>query len=359
MGILSMLVKLGIDSTQFEMGVKRAQSVGEKFGNSFKSAVTSKLAGALSVAAVTAFASSVAKAADDIRDLSKQLNVNTDNIQRLQILASETGVSFEQFASILEKTAKARIEATSGDEAQIKRMAALGVSLSDLNNIQIENFDLSQKLVAAYKESGKSAQTTTAITELYGLGLRKAAAALAEYQTTSNRNLFSSKNIDDLAKSNNLLDEQYRRLKAISSPAIAEGLKLTGEAFRSFVDGFDKRNFFSAPLYVSAVSGGANQKGGFMESARAFSQSPLAAKFANQQPEKTGGNPPAIGTPQFERVKGERFSLGGSQDPLARIGGFSGFQGAQDTAIRQAIEQTLQLKMIVKNTDKTSRNTED
>jgi hypothetical protein len=341
------------------MGVKRAQSVGEKFGNSFKSAVTSKLAGALSVAAVTAFASSVAKAADDIGDLSEQLNVNTDNIQRLQILASETGVSFEQFASILEKTAKARIEATSGDEAQIKRMATLGVSLSDLNNIQIENFDLSQKLVAAYKESGKSAQTTTAITELYGLGLRKAAAALAEYQTTSNRNLFSSKNIDDLAKSNNLLDEQYRRLKAISSPAMAEGLKLTGEAFRSFVDGFDKRNFFTAPLSVSAVAGVANQKGGFMESARAFSQSPLAAKFANQQPEKTGGNPPVIGTPQFERVKGDRFSLGGSQDPLARIGGFSGFQGAQDTAIRQAIEQTLQLKMIVKNTGKTASNTED
>ena len=355
-----MLVKLGVDSTQFEMGVKRAQSIGEKFGNSFKSAVTSKLAGALSVAAVTAFASSVAKAADDISDLSEQLNVSTDDVQRLQILASETGVSFEQFASILEKTAKARIEATSGDEAQIKRMAALGVSLSDLNNIQIENFDLSQKLVAAYKESGQSAQTTTAIIELYGLKLRKAAAALAEYQTTSNRNLFSSKNIEDLSKSNNLLDEQYRRLKALGSPAIAEGLKLTGEAFRSFVDGFDKRNFFSAPLYVAAVNGVANkQKGGFMQSAVGFSQSPLAAKFANEQSPKAGDNNPAIGTPQFERVKGDRFSLGGSQDPLARIGGFSGFQGAQDTAIRQAIEQTLQLKMIVKNTNKTATNTED
>lgn len=354
-----MLVKLGIDSTQFEMGIKRAQSVGEKFGNSFKSAITSRLAGALSVAAVTAFAHSVAKAATDIGDLSAQLNVSTDDIQRLQILASETGVSFEQFASILEKTAKARIEATSGDDNQIKRMAALGVSLSDLNNIQIENFDLSKKLVAAYKESGQSAQTTTAITELYGLKLRTAAAALAKYETTSNRDLFSAKNIEDLAKSNNLLDEQYRRLKALSSPAIAEGLKVTADALEGLVNGFDKRNFFSAPLYVSAVSGVANQKGGFMEAARAFSQSSLAAKFRNQQPEKTAGNPPAIGTPQFERVKGDRFSLGGSQDPLARIGGFSGFQGAQDTAIRQAIEQTLQLKMIVKNTGKTANNTAD
>jgi len=356
MGILSMLVKLGIDSTQFEMGVKRAQSVGEKFGNSFKSAVTSKLAGALSVAAVTAFASSVAKAADDIGDLSEQLNVNTDNIQRLQILASETGVSFEQFASILEKTAKARIEATSGDEAQIKRMAALGVSLSDLNNIQIENFDLSQKLVAAYKESGQSAQTTTAITELYGLKLRKAAAALAEYETTSNRDLFSDKNIEDLSKANNLLDEQYRRLKAISSPAIAAGLKVTADALQSLVDGL---NSDGLSKYNAAVTGLANQKGGFMQSAVAFSQSPLAAKFANQQPEKTGGNPPAIGTPQFERVKGDKISLGGSQDSLTRIGGFTGFQSTQDRVAKNALEQTVQLKVIAKNTASTAINTRD
>ena len=96
-----------------------------------------------------------------------------------------------------------------------------------------------------------------------------------------------------------------------------------------------------------------------MESALAFSQTSLAAKFVNQQTPKEGANPPPIGTPQFERVKGDRFSLGGSQDPLARIGGFSGFQGAQDSVIRQAIEQTLQLKMIVKNTGKTASNTED
>jgi hypothetical protein len=92
-----------------------------------------------------------------------------------------------------------------------------------------------------------------------------------------------------------------------------------------------------------------------MESALAFNQSSLAAKFVNQQPEKTGGNPPAIGTPQFERVKGDRFSFGGSQDPLARIGGFTGFQSAQDTAIRQAIEQTLQLKLIAKSSATTAQ----
>jgi hypothetical protein len=92
-----------------------------------------------------------------------------------------------------------------------------------------------------------------------------------------------------------------------------------------------------------------------MESALAFSQTSLAAKFVNQQTPKEGANPPPIGTPQFERVKGDQFSFGGSQDPLARIGGFTGFQSAQDTAIKQAIEQTLQLKLIAKSSATTAQ----
>jgi hypothetical protein len=54
-------------------------------------------------------------------------------------------------------------------------------------------------------------------------------------------------------------------------------------------------------------------------------------------------------------MKGEKFGLGGSQDSLARIGGFTGFQSSQDTAIKQAIEQTLQLKQIAKSTEKTAQ----
>ena len=106
-----MLFKIGVDATKFEMDLKRVQSLGEKFGNSFKSAVTSKLGQALTVGAVVGFAKSVMDAADRIKDLSDQLNITTNDVQRLQILSGETGIKFDQFASILEKTAKARIEA--------------------------------------------------------------------------------------------------------------------------------------------------------------------------------------------------------------------------------------------------------
>jgi hypothetical protein len=359
MGILSILFKIGVDATKFETDLKRVQGLGEKFGNSFKSAITSKLGQALTVGAVLGFSKSVMDAADQVKDLSEQLNITTNDVQRLQILSSETGITFDQFAKILEKTAKARIEATSGDETQIRRMKALGASMSDLTDDQIQNIDLTLRLAKAHKESGQSAETTTAITELYGLKLRAAAVALADFENTANRDLISEKTIADLSKSNDLLDEQYRRLKAISSPSIAAGLKVTADALENLINGANTAAF---KTFLATTSGQVNpQKAPFFGAAVAFSQTSLAKGFANTAEQQAGGgnNPPAIGKPEFERVAGPKFSFGSAQDSLARIGGFTGFQSSQDTAIRNAIEQTLQLKLIVKNTDKTANNTRD
>jgi hypothetical protein len=350
-----MLVKLGIDSTQFEMGIKRAQGLGERFGTTFKGAVASKLGAALSVAAIAAFTKNVIESADKIQDLSEQLNLTTDQIQRLQILAGETGVTFDKFGSVLAKFEQIRLKATSGDQDALRTLQSLGFTTEQLYDIQLTTIDGAVKAAEAHKNSGKSAETTAAMIEIYGLKLKTAASALADYNTTSQRTLISSSDIDVLAKANTLLDEQLRIVKALASPVIAAGITATAEALKrgtkpteNFIQRLERTNKAVKSIYESRMPDEAL--------ARIVQQ-----RIAADRQTSTGGpaNPPPIGTPQFERVKGDKFSLGGSQDPLARIGGFSGFQGAQDTVIRQAIEQTLQLKMIVKNTDKTSRNTED
>ncbi len=232
MGVLSLLVKLGLDASAFEMGVKRAQSVGEKFGSSFKSAVAGKLGAALSVAAIGAFTKNVIQAADQISDLSEQLNLTTDQVQRLQILASETGVTFDKFGSVLSKFEQIRLKATSGDEDAIKTLKALGFTTEQLYDSQISTIDGAVKVAEAYKNSGRSAETTAAMTELYGLKLKAAGAALADYNTTSNRTLISKDDVDVLAKANTLLDEQLRIIKALAAPGIAAGVTATAEALK-------------------------------------------------------------------------------------------------------------------------------
>jgi hypothetical protein len=351
MGILSMLVKIGVDAVKFETDLKRLQSLGEKFGSSFKSAITSKLGQALSAGAVIGFTKHLMTAADEITDLAEQLNITTDEVQRLQILAGETGVSFDKLTSVLNKFEQARLKATSGDEEAIKTLQALGLSTEELNNSQLSNLELSVRVSQAYKDSGRSASTTTALTDLYGLKLKTAGAALAEYQSTAGRDLISKENLDTIAKGNNLFEEQVRHLKALASKPLADGITALADAIKYLSDENSNLNkAFGAKVTPAQI--GRTYFGNVPGAAEAFR---IASGNAPIPKAESTVNPPPIGSPEFERVKGAKFSLGGGQDSLARIGGFTGFQSAQDTAIKQAIEQTLQLKQIAKSTEKTAQ----
>lgn len=373
MGILSMLVKLGIDSTQFETGIKRAQSVGEKFGSSFKSSITSKIGGALSIAAVTGFANSVAKAADDISDLSEQLNVSTNNVQRLQILAGETGVAFEKFSSVLSKVEEARIKATAGDADSIKTFKDLGLSIEDLRNPQLSNLDLSIKVAEAYRDSGRSAETTAALIELYGIKLKIAGASLAEFQSISDRGLISEKAISDLAKANAQLEESQRLLQVKATPAITSSL----DYFRNFIDQYNHAleiadEGMKKTTYYNIHGIDAAQVSGYLAKGFALPYAALMGLIGIKPKSKTkeGGpnfNLPEIAPPAIsasaapigrELLKPEvtKFSLGGAQDPLARIGGFGAFSSGQSEMIRQALEQKRYLQGIDKNTEKMARD---
>ena len=66
-------------------------------------------------------------------------------------------------------------------------------------------------------------------------------------------------------------------------------------------------------------------------------------------------NPPPIPETMLSSIAGPKFALGGSQDSLTRIGGFTGFQSGQDRMVMQALEQTIQLKLIAKSSEKTAQ----
>jgi hypothetical protein len=357
MGILSLLVKIGVDSSQFETGVKRVEGIGSRFGSNFSSAITSKLGkvfGATAViAGVTAFAKKVTESADEIKDLAEQLNLSTDQVQRLQILAGETGITFDKFGSVLEKFEQVRIKATQGDEDAIKTLKALGFTTKDINDAQIQTIDGAIKAGEAYKASGNSAEASAAMVDLYGLKLKAAGAAIADYKTTGGRLLMQQSDINTLSNANDLLAEQFRIIKNLASPTIAVGVKATADALKSvtkptedFLTRFDRTMRKAATLALI----------------RNMPDEALSRIVQQRIAEDKAKNKPPLGKlpkQEFELVKMAPFNLGGSQDQLGRIGGFTGFGASQNSVIRNAIEQTLQLKLIVKNTDKTANNTRD
>lgn len=348
MGILSLLVKLGIDSSGFEMGVKRAQSVGEKFGSSFKSAVTSKLGAALSVAAVTGFAHSVVEAADRVGELSEQLNMSTDDVQKFQMAAKLYGVKFEAVASAIGRINDARTAALSTDGAQRAAFEKLGISVSDLSNAALGSEEVLSRVGRTLNSNRNNAEMMAAAADLLGLKLTKAAMAAGTVKDLGPIDLFKPEDIKQIEKFNDQMDLLIKQMQVTSLPALSYAARLMGELNKQIDEGSKLLGGGGWARFFSTVSVG------LMSPAFA-----VAELFGKPKPVSAPETPIAdkYSAPgmAYQAVAGQKFSFGGAQDSLARIGGFTGFQTGQDIAIKQAVEQTLQLKQIAKSTAQTAQ----
>lgn len=134
MSLFRLVAKLGIDSTEFTSGMKKVES-----GMSASmSAIGSRVAAAFSVAAVTAFARTVANAAGEIGDLAEQLQITTAEVQALQRAADHSGMSFDKYAAALGKIRKLKADFAAGDKTAAATFSKTGLNpkSSDLSILQ-------------------------------------------------------------------------------------------------------------------------------------------------------------------------------------------------------------------------------
>lgn len=216
MAIFSLIAKLGLDGTAFESGLKRATSLSDKFRNS----IGAQLGAALSVAAVTTFVSKVIETTDAIGDLSEQLNISTDDVQKLQVLASQTGVSFETMAKAITKVSQERLKAIEEGGPARDYFAALGISVAELNNKSLSNIELINRMGKAHQDAGKSAQTQAAIIELLGEKAFKAAGAISKINDLGPINLITKEQIDAIGKMADRIDEIKRQMLVQAVPSV-------------------------------------------------------------------------------------------------------------------------------------------
>lgn len=342
MGVLSLLVKLGIDSTAFEMGVKRAQSVGEKFGSSFKSAVSNQLSNVFSVSSVVSFAQSIVELADNIDDLSEQLNISTDDVQRFQVLASESGVKFESIASAITRINDAKAAAARGAGRERDAFVKAGFSIAEIQDKSAKGADTLVLLGERLNANKNNAEMMSAAADLLGLKLVKAAMAAGKIKELGPISLFRQEDIEAIGKYDDAVKRLERTLKIAAAPVLVQATGPIERRIALFEKIREKSGLLTAAMTVAGTLGSLGSEilfGG--------------GKKPEPKPEVKGGGQTEEQN-QFEFIR-QQFNLGKSQDPLARIGGFTGFQTAQDAVIKQAIEQTLQLRMIAKSTEKTAQ----
>jgi hypothetical protein len=217
MAIFSLIAKLGLDGSAYESGLKRASSVTDKF----RSSVGAQLGSALSVAAIGAFASKVIETADAIGDLSEQLNISTDDVQRLQVLASQTGVSFESMAKSITAVSQERLKAVEEGGKSRAYFKLLGINVADLNKNSISNIEIITRMSEAHKAAGSSAQTQAAMIAILGEKAFKAAGAIAKIREQGEIRLINQSEIDSIGRLSDSLDELKRQSIVAAAPEVS------------------------------------------------------------------------------------------------------------------------------------------
>jgi hypothetical protein len=161
---------MGIKFTADASGVQRAVAGMAKnterqfagIGNELTKRIAGAFAAGAVVSAVGNFIGSVRQSVDEIKDLSDQLEISTDDVQRLQKAANDTGVKFGVITTALQKIEAKKAEALSGDSKAAGLFAALGANpgdsaLSILQRATEESSKSTEKNAAAFELLGKKA----------------------------------------------------------------------------------------------------------------------------------------------------------------------------------------------------------
>jgi hypothetical protein len=135
MAYYSITAMLGLNSTGYQIGMKRAEGAAKQLGATLKSA----MAGAVGAGAITALSTKLINMADDLTDLSDRLDISTDDLQAWAYGAKFAGTSMEAFTKFVERLKETRDEVNSGSEAGRKLAEVyerLGISAEQLANIR-------------------------------------------------------------------------------------------------------------------------------------------------------------------------------------------------------------------------------
>jgi hypothetical protein len=231
MAIFSLIAKLGLDGSAYESGLKKASSTTDKF----RSTIGAQLGAALSVATIGAFTKKVIETVDAIGDLSEQLNISTDDVQRLQVLAGQTGVSFEVMAKSITKVSQERLKAIEEGGKAREYFRTLGFSVTELNEKSLSNIDLISRMGQAHKGAGSSAQTQAAMMAILGEEALKAAGAMAKIKDMGPINLVSKEQIDQVGKLADRMDEIMRQVTVAAVPYVTYAGNKVEEAAKELI----------------------------------------------------------------------------------------------------------------------------
>lgn len=233
---MNLFARLGLDGSGFIRGLASAKSAAGKFSSdlvgSWSKDIGSKLTGAFGFAAVTGAIAALGRQTiaytDHVGDLSDQLDMTTDDIQRAMIAGGRNGIEFEAIAKAITHIGDARQKALAGDNKSQQMFARYGVSMKQLADGQLANFELTKALYDSASKAGIGVQEQA---DLFDLAGKKGARLAATFETLKNLGpvkLLSAENIKDLSAAQDAIDELGRRSMVAAAPVAGFGARVLG-----------------------------------------------------------------------------------------------------------------------------------
>lgn len=165
----SLRVNLGLDSAQFQSGMKRAQADSEALGRVLKVGFAAAAAAAAAgLAAVGAAISANLGSFDDLSKTSQKIGVPVEELSKLKYAADLSGVSMEGMQTSVSKLSRAMVDASGGTGKMAETFKALGISVRDsAGNLKLPSGVLTE-LADKFAAMPDGAQKTALAMQLLG-----------------------------------------------------------------------------------------------------------------------------------------------------------------------------------------------
>lgn len=249
MGIVNFLIKMGLDTTEVNIGTKRVESAFTGMGGTVKKV----LGGLFTVGAATAYAKTLLTVADNMTDMADTLGITRQELQSLEAAAASGGGSMEQLTQSLLKVTEARDKAMGGGEAgqkMLQSFAALGVSERDVLDKSLRHYDILTKISEKIGSSNTSFDEQTALIDIIGIKSAKLRNTLSDLSKETPITFVTEKELtklDDVNRKMEIISTNARNYAASRLAAAAT----TQEDFAKAFGGGKLATFASGPFAVA------------------------------------------------------------------------------------------------------------
>lgn len=129
------------------------------------------LAAVAVVAAVEGIGAEMAAAADDASEFADKLGVTTSRLEALKLIADENSGSVEGLQKVYDKLSKSMTKFDEDNEKTQKAFEQLGITAEEVGRMTEQQ--LAGRIIKAYDDLGRSAQSTAAVQQLLGGAFRE------------------------------------------------------------------------------------------------------------------------------------------------------------------------------------------